>query len=116
MYLFTETGVATTQHDLDIHDIKNGVVTGTIESEDDGFYYDGAGRLTSGNYNRFTYTYDADGRLAMVTTSGELVGNYLIDTVEFHYFYDADGDLAQVIEVNRFANGVEYQVATTFIY
>lgn len=117
VYIYTDNGLATTQHDLDIHDVKNGVVTGTIESEDDGFFYDAAGRMTSGNYDQYKYTYDAAGRLISVVADGYSLGVLTGANVVFTYEYDADGDLSRVIESNQFTNGTPFVVGVTnFIY
>lgn len=117
VYIYTDNGLATTQHDLDIHDIKNGVVTGTIESEEDGFFYDAQGKMTSGNYDQYKYTYDAAGKLISVEADGYSLGRFTGANVVFTYEYDADGDLSRVIESDKFSNGNSFVVSVTnFIY
>ena len=117
VYIYTDNGLATTQHDLDIHDIKNGVVTGTIESEEDGFFYDAQGKMTSGNYDQYKYTYDAAGKLISVEADGYSLGRFTGANVVFTYEYDADGDLSRVIESDTFSNGYSSVVSVTnFIY
>lgn len=117
IYIYTDNGLATTQYDLDIHDVKNGVVTGTIESEEDGFFYDAQGRMTSGNYDQYKYTYDANGRVLTVEADGYSLGRFTGANVVFTYEYDADGDLIRVTESDRYGNGYEFVVGVTnFIY